>query len=61
MVLKFFDADPDSGSGIFFLFWLRYPAWKNSDPGTGKNIPDPQHCRQGGNTMQTPTGSATMV
>jgi hypothetical protein len=20
------------------------PGWKNSDPGTGINIPDPQHC-----------------
>jgi hypothetical protein len=30
-ILKFFDADP---------------GWKklNSDPGTGINIPDPQHC-----------------
>jgi hypothetical protein len=28
-ILKFFDADP---------------GWKNSDPGPGINIPDPQHC-----------------
>jgi hypothetical protein len=30
-ILKFFDADP---------------GWKNSDPGSGINIPDPQHCQQ---------------
>jgi hypothetical protein len=30
-ILKFFDADP---------------GWKNSDTGSGINIPDPQHCQQ---------------
>jgi hypothetical protein len=30
-ILKFFDADPD-------------PGWKYSNPGSGINIPDPQHC-----------------
>jgi hypothetical protein len=38
-ILKFFDADP--GSRIFLT---RDPEWKNSDPGYGINIPDPQHC-----------------
>ncbi len=23
---------------------IRDPGWKNSDPGSGINIPDPQHC-----------------
>ncbi len=41
-ILKFFDADPDPGSGIFlilypvsgiFLSWIPDPIWKNSDPG----------------------------
>ncbi len=36
--LKFFDADPDPGPRI------QDPGWKNSDPGSGKNIPDLQHC-----------------
>jgi hypothetical protein len=39
-ILKFFDADP--GSGIFLT---RNPVWKNSEPGFGINIPDPQHCK----------------
>jgi hypothetical protein len=38
--LKFFDADPDTGSGIFLTL---YPGWINSDPESGINIPDPQH------------------
>jgi hypothetical protein len=29
-ILKFFDADPDPGSGIFLT---PDPGWKNSDPG----------------------------
>jgi hypothetical protein len=33
------DADP--GPGIFLTL---DPGWKNSDPGSGINIPDPQHC-----------------
>jgi hypothetical protein len=37
-ILKFFDADPDPGSGIFLT---RYPGWKKL--GSGINIPDPQH------------------
>jgi hypothetical protein len=37
-VLKFFDADPDPGSGNFYTE-IR---GKNSDPGSGINIPDPQ-------------------
>jgi hypothetical protein len=31
------------GSGIFFTL---DPGWKNSDPGSGINIPDPQHWLQ---------------
>jgi hypothetical protein len=23
--------------------WIQYPGWKNSDPGSGIYIPDPQH------------------
>jgi hypothetical protein len=36
-VLKFFDADPDSGSGIRNLFLIL-------NPGSVINIPDAQHC-----------------
>jgi hypothetical protein len=39
-IIKFFDEDPDPGSGIFLAL---DPRWKNSDPGSGINIPDPQH------------------
>jgi hypothetical protein len=34
------------------FFWVKIlkfdadPGWKNSDPGSRINIPDPQHCRQ---------------
>ncbi len=38
-ILKFFDAVPES-----FLTWIRDPGGKNSDPGSGINIPDLQHC-----------------
>jgi hypothetical protein len=37
---NFFDADPDPGSGIFLTV---DPGWKNSDPGSGINISNPQH------------------
>jgi hypothetical protein len=37
-ILKFFDADPGSG-----MEKIRIRDGKNSDPGTGINIPDPQH------------------
>jgi hypothetical protein len=40
-ILEFFDADLDLASGIFLNL---DPGWKNSDPGSGINIPDPQHC-----------------
>jgi hypothetical protein len=30
-ILKFFDADPESG-----IFLTRDPGWKNSDPGTSR-------------------------
>ncbi len=49
-------ADPDPGSGAFLTlgpghllyccFWIRDPRsgmGKNQDPGSGINIPDPQH------------------
>jgi hypothetical protein len=39
-ILKFFAANPDPGSGIFLTL---DPGWKESDPGSGINIPDPQH------------------
>ncbi len=39
-ILKFFDADPDPGSGTFLTL---DPGWKNSDPESGTNIPDQQH------------------
>jgi hypothetical protein len=35
-ILKFFNADPDPVSGIFFTL---YPGWKNSDQGSGTNSP----------------------
>jgi hypothetical protein len=37
-ILKFFDADPGSG-----MEKIQIREGKNSDPGSGKNIPDPQH------------------
>jgi hypothetical protein len=36
-ILKFFDADPGSGIGK-----IRIRDGKNTNPGSGKNIPDPQ-------------------
>jgi hypothetical protein len=27
--------------------WIRDPEWQNSDPGSGINIPDPQHFKIG--------------
>jgi hypothetical protein len=41
-ILKFFGADSDPG-----IFLTLDPGWKNSDPGSGINIPDPQHCQEG--------------
>jgi hypothetical protein len=37
------DADPDPGS---CQPWIRDKVWKSQirDPGSGINIPDPQHC-----------------
>jgi hypothetical protein len=40
-ILRFFDADPDPGFGILSTL---DPGWKNSDPESGINIADPQHC-----------------
>jgi hypothetical protein len=50
-ILKFFDEDPGSGME---KVRIRDPGWrkfgsgirdgKKSDPGSGINIPDPQHC-----------------
>jgi hypothetical protein len=40
-ILEFFYRDQGSVSGIFLTM---DPGWKNSDPESGKNIPDPQHC-----------------
>jgi hypothetical protein len=37
-ILKFFDADRESGMGN-----TRIRDGKNSDPGSGMNIPDPHH------------------
>ncbi len=49
-ILKLFEADPDPGSAIFFtldpepgIFLTLDPGWKNLDPRSGINIPDPQH------------------
>jgi hypothetical protein len=41
-ILKFFDADP--GFGNFFDPGSGTRVGKNSDLGSGINIPDPQHC-----------------
>jgi hypothetical protein len=38
-ILKFFDADLDPES---LWPWIR--DGKKSDPGSGINVPDPQHC-----------------
>jgi hypothetical protein len=42
----FFYADLDPGSGNFFT---PDPGWKNSDPGSGINNPDPQQLK---NTLE---------
>jgi hypothetical protein len=44
-IFKFFDADvdPDLGSGYLFYPGSGILDGKNSDPGFGINIPDPQH------------------
>ncbi len=45
-ILKFFDADPDRNrdpGSVRSRIWD--PGWKNLDPGSGINIPDPQHWR----------------
>ncbi len=39
-ILKFFDEDPGSG-----METVRIRDGKKSDPGSGINIPDPQHCK----------------
>jgi hypothetical protein len=39
--LTYFVADPDPGLGAF-LTLDPDPGWKNSDPVSGINIPDPQ-------------------
>jgi hypothetical protein len=38
-IIKFFDEDPGSG-----METVRIRDGKKSDPGSGINIPDPQHC-----------------
>jgi hypothetical protein len=38
-ILNFFDEDPGSG-----METVRIRDGKKSDPGSGINIPDPQHC-----------------
>ncbi len=45
-ILKFFDvdADPDPGSGNLFDPGSEIRDGKNSNPGSRRNIPDPQHC-----------------
>jgi hypothetical protein len=40
-ILKFFETGPNTGFGIFLT---RDPGRKSSDPSSGINIPDPQHC-----------------
>ena len=39
-ILKFFDEDPGSGMETVRI---RDPGWKKVGPGSGINIPDPQH------------------
>jgi hypothetical protein len=43
-ILKFFDADPDPGSGIFLIL---DPGPGMEKFGSGINIPDPQHWLNG--------------
>jgi hypothetical protein len=45
-ILEFFDADPGSGMEKNGSGMEKIQIWdgKNSDPVTGINIPDPQHC-----------------
>jgi hypothetical protein len=42
-ILNFFDADSESGIFLHLDLGSGDPKWKNSDPGSGINIPDPQH------------------
>jgi hypothetical protein len=42
-ILKFFDADADPGSGNLFDPGSRIRDRKNSDPGSGINIPDQKY------------------
>jgi hypothetical protein len=44
-ILRFFNADPDPGSGIFFTLDPGF-GMEDSDPRSGINIPDPQHCQK---------------
>jgi len=46
-ILKFFDAVPGSGME---KIWIR--DGKNLDPGSGINIPNPQHCLQAISTIK---------
>jgi hypothetical protein len=43
-ILKFFDADPGSGMETVLIRDPGSGMKKKSDPGSGINIPDPQHC-----------------
>jgi len=52
-ILKFFDVDPGSGME---KIRTREPGW-NSDPGSGINIPDPQHCLKDSCFSSTSTGN----
>ncbi len=50
-ILKFFDADPDRNRDPGSVrSWIWDPGWKNLDPGSGINIPDPTHWRSTNNT-----------
>jgi hypothetical protein len=49
-ILKFFDEDPGSG-----METVRIQDRKKSDPGSGINIPDPQHCKRVNSSLRLPT------
>jgi len=41
--LNSYNGDPDPGSEPFLNLEIQDLGWKNSDPGSAINIPDPQH------------------
>ncbi len=62
-ILKFLDAnaDPDPGSGNLFDSGSGIRDGNNLDPGSGINIPDPQHCKKRNNLFDSPTANICIL